>query len=1170
MRLQAIKLAGFKSFVDPTVVSLPGDLNAIVGPNGCGKSNIIDAVRWVMGESSVRNLRGESMADVIFNGSSTRKPVGQASVELVLDNSDGRIGGEYAGFNEIAIRRTVTRDGQSRYLLNRTRCRRKDMTDLLSGTGLGPRSYSIIEQGMISDLIDARPEDLRVYVEEAAGITRYKDRRRETARRIQRTRENLEQLAYIREELNKQLNRLQRQAESAKRYNRYRTEEKRLGAQLQGIRYRDLMEQIRVSDQQISRFETDHERLIAGKRAQEKQLDARRAAHDECTRMTEGRQGEIYSLGTRITGIQSDLRFRQQRADQFEKEIQQLVNQDRQLNLELDADRDRLQGLQKKLNELLQQQQQAEQTATEASATLRQSEASMQAWQESWRGFSERAAVSVRNVDVEESRIRQLEVSLERTSQRIQQLKESRDRLQAVDLSGRISELEERRERLQQGLNESSRQISDASEKIEEGRGRILRLSAELDDSRSELQQANGRRSSLETLQQAALGSDDRSRTDWLAGHGLQDPVRLAEVMVVAPEWELSVETVLGDTLQAVGVESLDALARQMQVEGQEGKVDIALMETGAATPAPPEGELLIHKVECPWDLSSLFWGIHCVRDLQSALDLCRILPEGHSVITSNGLWLGPGWMRFRRAAEGGMGVLQRQREVVRLAGRCDALQKNIVTLTDQQDHANAALLELESRRNQARDTLSRWERERSGVETELSAASLRTAQVASDLEKTLQELAASEAYVQADEEQLCQARARLASAGQQTGQDEEDRHRLLAQQTARQQQLAASRQAADLSRDQLHKLTLEVQSVGDRLKASLAAMGRVEEQGSSIQQRKLALGRELAEIRAPLQQLEAELSQLLGQRADLEGGLIDLRRRMDGIVSQIDEGSQEILKIDKGIQELGEKLHEHRMHWQAQDVRRQTVEEQLQSGGFSLQEVLADLPEEAQEADWNASLEKLAERIQRLGPINLTAIGEFEDQSERKQYLDAQNEDLEQSLATLQSAIQRIDRETRSRFSKTFDQINNHLQRLFPELFGGGHAYLTMTGEDFLDTGVSLMARPPGKRNTSVYLLSGGEKALTAIALVFSIFSLNPAPFCLLDEVDAPLDDINVRRYSEMVKTMSRAVQFVYVTHNKTSMEMASHLLGVTTQEPGVSRLVSIDLGEAAALGAN
>lgn len=1161
MRLQAIKLAGFKSFVDPTLVSLPGNLNAIVGPNGCGKSNIIDAVRWVMGESSARSLRGESMSDVVFNGSATRRLLGRASIELMFDNSEGRIGGEYAGYREISIQRTLTRDGQSTYLLNGTRCRRRDVTDLLLGTGLGSRSCSIIEQGMISDLVESRPEDLRLYIEEAAGISRYKERRRETDRRIHHVRENLAQLDLLREELESRLSHLQRQAKAAERYQKLRAEQQQLNAQLLGIRCRDLMEQIQTIERRISQLELERESILTRRRSLDSQLDEHRSTHDESVRAADQVQGEFYGLGTQIARLEGDLRHSRQRISDLTKQLQEISSRGQQLELSLDADKIRLAGLTKQLAELQAGQAEAEKQNEAAGAGLNQAGAEMQAWRETWDAFSQRAAASVRQAEVAESRIRQLEISLERTRQRTHQLRAERDQLQAVDLSARLSSLEAQMADLRQKLDAAAGSMRARSEKIEACRNRMRSLEAELGTKRSRLHQVRGRHVSLETLQQAALGGDSQDRTDWLAENGMQNPARLAEVMEVAPEWELAVETVLGDQVQAIGVDAVDALAERLPPAGAG---PLLLREKGGAEIGPGE-DLLLSRVHCPWNLQSLLQGIHCVPDLAAAFAVRKTLAPGHSVVTPSGIWLGRDWLRVHGSGE--ESVLKRQRELGELAQLQETLQEETASLSALLEQESRLLPELEAQQNAAGEELLVQEQERSALEAELAATRQRWTRTGQDLQKVLLDLADSEAHLQADQKQLGESSDQLAAAKERMEGEEAERQQQLARRVQLQEQLAAARSRADQSRDRLHSLALEVQSVSDQVASTSAAMNRVEEQEESALTRRRLLDAELRQTRAPLQKQESELAALLESRSAVERRLTGLRHKVSEANEKIEESTRQLAKLDSEDAQLQQKLGDERMQWQDRETRRETLEEELQNAGFSLQQTLADLPEPASEHAWQSSLESLAARIQRLEPINLAAISEYETQSERKQYLDAQNEDLEKSLVTLQAAIQRMDGETRSRFKKTFEQINEALQQLFPKLFGGGEAWLQMLGDDPLDTGISFMARPPGKRNTSIHLLSGGEKALTAIALVFAVFSLNPAPFCLLDEVDAPLDDVNVRRYSEMVKEMSEKVQFIYVTHNKISMEMAQHLIGVTSQEPGVSRLVAVDLGEAVSL---
>ena len=1165
MRLQAIKLAGFKSFVDPTTVPFPSNLCAVVGPNGCGKSNIIDAVRWVMGESSAKTLRGESMADVIFNGSTSRKPVGQASIELLFDNSEGALVGEYAAYSEISIKRQVSRDGQSNYFLNNQKCRRKDITDIFLGTGLGPRSYSIIEQGMISQLIEARPEDLRVYLEEAAGISRYKERRKETERRISHTRDNLDRLRDLREELERQLHHLERQAKAAERYTGLKEEERTIRAQLQALKWQAITAEAKSRTDKINRLQVEQEAKVADERRIDAEVEQHRETLTELSDDTNRVQKRFYDHGTEIARIEDSIQYQNERNQQLNQDLQEATENWHKIRADIETDRRKLAELRTTLAET--EPHQAEIQATEAASGSRlyAAEQEMQAWQKTWEEFNQRAAEARNRGEVGRSRIEHLEQSIERSNGRIAALQGDAARLENMNIQAEIAPMESMLETQEAQLARIEEEIRDLVTRIETQRQENQDMTALLDEKRSRLQGVRGRHASLEALQQAALGQQDDSEVQWLEHHGLGDRPRLGEKITVADGWHVATETVLGDHLQAVCVEGVDAVS---QLLGDFEKGALRFMTAGGAT-VQPQPERLLARVSSEIDLSHLLGSVLTANSLEEALQRRAHLGPGESVITPDGIWMGANWLRVSRDHDATAGVIGRQQEMVALADEIRTLEGEVEALGRSLETGVTELQLAESERDRSQSRRAEQQRAHSETRAQLGAKRVQAEQVRQDLERTRNEIASSQAQLHEDEEQLRSVRHLLEAAMDEMEQDTRQREALLAERDEKQRALEAARARSREDRDTAHQLALRIQSLSSEITSTERAIARLAEQEQLLEERRQGLVKSLEESEEPREHLKKELEAHLEQRLAVENELSALRQKSASVEHEIREREQARGRIEEEVEQLRSSLDQVRMEWQALEVRRSTVVEQLQADKQDLDAVIAGLPEDANEADWEESLTRVGNRIQRLGAINLAAIDEFKVQSERKQYLDAQNEDLEKALSTLQNAIRKIDIETRTRFKETFDKVNAKLQQLFPKLFGGGHAYLEMTGEDLLDTGVALMARPPGKRNSSINLLSGGEKALTAIALVFAIFNLNPAPFCLLDEVDAPLDDSNVVRYSDLVKEMSRTVQFIYITHNKIAMEMADQLMGVTMQEPGVSRLVAVDVDEAVAMAA-
>ncbi|HUH38751.1 MAG TPA: chromosome segregation protein SMC [Spongiibacteraceae bacterium] len=1166
MRLKCIKLAGFKSFVDPTTVSFPTNLSAIVGPNGCGKSNVIDAVRWVMGESSAKNLRGESMTDVIFNGSSDRKPVGQASIELVFDNSDGGLGGEYAAFTEISIKRRVTRDGQSEYYLNGTRCRRKDITDIFLGTGLGPRSYAIIEQGMISKLIEAKPDELRVFIEEAAGISKYKERRRETESRMRRTQENLERLTDLREEMERQLSHLQRQAQAAERYTELKKEERLLRAQLQALQWRELDQQFNDRDRSIKALEVKLEAVIAEQRAVDAAIEKHRDGHGELQDRFNAVQGRYYALGAEIARAEQTIQHQQERARQLRDDLAEaernLVSAQRHLQEDTEKQtlwREESEALQPEI-ELLQEQE------LQSSDTLQVTEERMQDWQLRWDEFNSRAAGPRQQAEVQQSRIQHLEQALGRIQDRNQRLEQERQGLSAGPVEQEVEQLREQLAELELAGEQAQESLDNSQQAIEQTREGNERCVAALDSARGELQTLRGRRASLEALQQAALAQQDAGVGQWLAQHGLADSPRLAEKIKVESGWEQAVETVLGSDLQALAVDDLGGAAEWLESLSS-GSLTLLSEADDSAVPAAS----LLGKVTSGRGLvAELLAGVHCAADLPTAMARRGELGAGESLITPQGIWVGVSWIRVLRERDAQAGVLARQQELEALLPRMVALEESVARLDEERQGHQQALRQWETERdNQARE-VQQHARRLGEVRSQLSARQVRIEEISGRRERLSREIDESREQFQIEQENLGEARMLLADAIERMEQDSAAREALLAERDDNRRALDEARQKARHDKDSAHQLAMRQQSLQAQLQSIHDSIERTARQVAQLEERRAQLAGSIDSNDQPLVEVKLELEALLEKRLAVEEELNAARREVDEVEHALRDAERSRHGIEQRANEVRAELERFRVESQGLAVRRRTLQERLIESQFDLDAVLANLPEEANEAGWQEQLESLDRKVQRLGPINLAAIDEYKVQSERKHYLDSQNDDLVEALTTLENAIRRIDKETRNRFKETFDQVNSGLGELFPRVFGGGHAYLEMTSDDLLDTGIAIMARPPGKRNSTIHLLSGGEKALTAIALVFSIFRLNPAPFCMLDEVDAPLDDANVGRYARMVKEMSEHVQFIYITHNKIAMEMADQLMGVTMQEAGVSRLVTVDVEAAAEMAAS
>lgn len=1140
MRLSKLKLAGFKSFVDPTTVVFPGDLVGVVGPNGCGKSNIIDAVRWVMGESSAKHLRGDSMADVIFNGSSTRKPVGQAMVELVFDNKEGRLGGEFAQYNEISVKRTVSRDGQSHYYLNGTRCRRKDITDVFLGTGLGPRSYAIIEQGTISRIIEAKPEELRTFIEEAAGISKYKERRRETENRIRHTRDNLDRLADLRDELGKQINHLQRQAKTAERYKRLREDERLLKGQLQSLRWTGLNDKASEIDSALAEKDTALEAAIAKQRNVESDIEKQREAHVEANENFNKVQAHFYSVGSDIARVEQSIQHAREKHQQQQQDSEKLEKDWQEAQLHLDTDNKRIAELEAGLQEIEPALNQAEQGEARSVSAMSEAEKSMLAWQNTWEDLNQQLAEVNRKVDVEQASSQHLQQHIEQQTQRQDKTQQELANYSHTELDGKVVEQQQTLLLSEQTLQQKQQQSSQLQTQIAELRESSHQQSSELDEARHRLQDLRGRNASLEALQQAALGKQQEGSTsEWLKNQQLADAPRLAEKLEVEAGWEQAVECVLGSYLEAVCVPGMDPLVSALS-DFTEGTV--TFFDT-SAEPLSSNGTTanrLLEKVQAPWHLEGMLDGVYVTETLQDAMAVRGNLLAHESVVTKDGLWLGPGWLRVTRDKDERAGVLKREQELKALTQDIDQETTRVDSLYTGLENSREQLRALEAQSETAQSELNQANRSHAEHTAELGSLQTRLEQVKNrqaDLQRELDEL---NSQLQAEQTELRSSQSALQEAQQKVSQLSEQRVSMSTQRDELRQSLDQARESAQSDREAAHQVKLRSETLRTELASTRQALERMDGQLQQLNSRRDELKNALAEGDTPIQELEQELAIHLEQRVAVEAELGKARTELENIEHQLRELDEARVQDEQAVQKVRDELAEIRIGAQELKVRRQTIEEQITETGFELKTLLDELPEEATEATWQASVEKIERSIQRLGPINLAAIDEYDQQSERKQYLDAQNDDLTEALTTLENAIHKIDKETRTRFKETYDKVNTGMQNIFPRLFGGGHAYLEMTDDDLLETGITVMARPPGKRNSTIHLLSGGEKALTAVAMVFAIFELNPAPFCMLDEVDAPLDDANVTRYCNMVKEMSDRTQFVFITHNKVKIGRA------------------------------
>ncbi|MEP7183506.1 MAG: chromosome segregation protein SMC, partial [Betaproteobacteria bacterium] len=1158
MRLTQIKLSGFKSFVDPTAIGTPGQLVGIVGPNGCGKSNVIDAVRWVLGESKASALRGESMQDVIFNGAGERKPVGRASVELHFDNSAGRIGGQWGQYAEISIKRVLTRDGDSSYYINNIPVRRRDIHDLFLGTGLGPRAYAIIEQGMISRVIEAKPEELRIFLEEAAGVSKYKERRKETEGRLADTRENLSRVEDIRIELGSQLDKLEAQAKVAALY---RELEGRLKTAQQLLWYSKAQDAANARERHttaIANLIVAFEALQADVRAAESRLETMRADHYAAGDALHEKQGGYYAANAEVTRLEQQLAFARESESRLSQQVAQLTEQIGALagqGTALVADRRTADAA---LETALAAREMAageERAAADALPAL----------DEAVRQAAATAAELQQGIALAEQSIRVAETQRDNAQRVLSAFAERRERLDG-ELAALAAPMTDPLRDVEDQLAQETAELAAREAGLNALRDSVQALQEQQRVASETSQQAGHRLADIEARQQALAAlqakiGQGRDSGEWIEKRGLGQARRLWQALDVDAGWDDAVEAVLRERLNALELARIDDVLDWV-ADGNGGGPPgrIAAWAPAQVRHAPhADADSLLAKVrlkrpEAGRLLADGLHGIRCRDTLAAALADRAALALGESFVTPAGHLVTAQGVSFFAPDSELHGVIARQRELEDLASAiagardaATAARSALVALeaeldgTQQRYHADGMAFSSQQRR------CHDLELELMQLKQAAEAAGKRRAQIADELA-----LLATQEAVERDRGQ--QLAAELADA--QSKLHDEMARRETARHTRNEHEvaLARGRERVRIAERAAQEAAFAERSCRDRL--------------AEIERRGEALATQTAQQQALLAQLSTErtavdwtpveeaLQRQLGARGEAEQALAAARDRQEGLGAEMRAGDEVRLAAEQKLDPARTKIEEMRLKEQAAALLEQQFAEQLTEAHADLVGLPEQLKAFGAKSQLPGEIERLQTAIVDLGAVNLAALDEVTTAQERKAYLDAQSADLTEAMATLEHAIRQIDRESRQLLQQTFDAVNENFAKLFPTLFGGGHARLVLTGEEILDSGVQVVAQPPGKRNTSIHLLSGGEKALTAISLVFALFQLNPAPFCLLDEVDAPLDDPNTDRFCRMVKAMAVETQFLFISHNKITMEMANQLVGITMPEPGVSRV--------------
>lgn len=1168
MRLNSIKLSGFKSFAEPTNFLLPGQLVGVVGPNGCGKSNIMDAVRWVLGESKASELRGESMQDVIFNGTTHRKPASRSSVELVFDNSDHRAGGQWGQFTEIAVKRVLTRDGNSSYFINNQPVRRRDVQDVFLGTGLGPRAYAIIGQGTISRIIESRPEELRLFLEEAAGVSKYKERRRETENRLGDTRENLTRVEDILRELNANLDKLEKQAEVAAQYNALQSSVTLKQHQLWFLKKQDAEGDLAKIRQEGLQAVNELESRMAEIRHIEADLEAVRQAHYEAGDQVNQAQGRLYEATAEVGKLEAEIRYVVEGRQRVEQRMQQLAQQITEWAQRKDDAEAELEHLAASGMDAEEQAEMLAAQLEEQSLRLPDLEDALRASQAQANAQRQQVVQVQQQIQVLAAEQRSIHEQTRQHESRLERLRNDRNTLATPDDA-----------RLQQ----VNVQYADAAEMAEMAEAALVELQdsvPQLDDERRQRQQAlnaeTARQAELAARMEALKALQEKVKTDgklqpWLAQHGLESLQGLWTRIAVESGWENALEAALRERMGALEISRLDMVRGFLGAGAKDAPpARLAFYSKPDSTPRLQSNGLpllaaLLRVQDAGLQALLAEWlaGCYSAATLDEALNHRAQLQPGETIYVPTGHAVTAHSVSFYAQDSEQSGLLARAQEI-------EHLDKELRAQALISEEARTALVRAEAAYADAAQRLVSARREASEAKQsahELQVDMLRLTQQAEQARARTAQIEADVAEVQTalDElqERAAAAEARFEELDMQLA-DSQERHAQCDDRV-----MEAERKLAE-SREQLRALERRAQEATFSQRSMQARQGELQRTLETAQQQTKALLEERERAQAESLRLndaaaQGGLQDALNLKMEREQAVAAARSTYEDLTNKLRASDERRVQIERALEPMRARITEFQLKEQAASLGSAQYEQQLAEAGADLAAVAQSILEgNVKLHGLQSEIDRLHREIAALGAVNLAALEELQLARERKVFLDAQMADLTEAMTTLENAIKKIDNETRELLSGTFNTVNEHFGRMFPELFGGGQAKLIITGDEILDSGVQVMAQPPGKKNQTIHLLSGGEKALTAIALVFAIFQLNPAPFCLLDEVDAPLDDANTERYAKLVASMSKGTQFLFISHNKIAMEMAQQLIGVTMQEQGVSRIVAVDMESA------
>jgi len=1167
MRLNSIKLSGFKSFAEPTNFQLPGQLVGVVGPNGCGKSNIMDAVRWVLGESKASELRGESMQDVIFNGSGNRKPASRSSVELVFDNADARAGGAWNQFSEIAVKRVLTRDGTSSYYINNQPVRRRDVQDVFLGTGLGPRAYAIIGQGTISRIIESKPEELRLFLEEAAGVSKYKERRRETENRIKDTRENLQRVDDILRELNANLEKLEKQAEVAAQYRALQDQGTLKLHQLWFLKHRDAAADEERVHKAVLEATNALEAKLAELRHVEAELETVRQSHYAASDALHAAQGSLAEASLEVSRLEERIRYVVEGRQRVEQRLAELAGQN------AGWDERRAQAA-SELDEIAAQIAMADEQAEVLAAQAEEQAGALPSAEDAVRAAQSRSNEQRAKAAQVQQQIQLLAAESRSVEEQSRTLGQRRERL-AAEKQALAAPDEARLASLREQLAESGESQAVAEARAEELTAAVPALDEDRRARQAALNGETARQADLSARLEALRALQEKVQTEgklkpWLAKHGLESLSGLWTRLHIETGWETALEAALRERINALEVGRMETM-RAFEGDPPPAKLAFYTPPAGAIANThatlPRLSDLLrLNDAGLAALLNDWLEGVYTAGSLDEALAARGQLTHGEVIMTRAGHAVSQFAVSFYAPDSEQAGMLARAQEIENLERQTRA-QALIV------DEARSALVRAEAAYTEASGRLGGARREVAEGQTrthQLQVEVLRLTQLSEQTSARRGQLDEELAEIDAGLEELQERRvtgeARFEELDLQLA-NEQERHAELDEAV-----IESERRLAD-AREQLRTLEREAQEAQFSSRALAARRGELQRAIETAAQQIAANGQSAVQLQEELGRLtdasaQAGLQDALALKLERESALAAQRSQYDELSARLRGADEQRLALERGLEPLREQIGRLQLEQQAASLGGAQYLEQLAAAQVDLAALGARIETDGVRLyGLQGEIDRISREVAALGAVNLAALEELGAARERKGFLDAQSADLTDAMTTLEDAIRKIDLETRDLLKGTFDTVNGHFGRMFPELFGGGNARLVMTGDEILDAGVQVMAQPPGKKNSTIHLLSGGEKALTAIALVFAIFQLNPAPFCLLDEVDAPLDDANTERYSKLVRSMSENTQFLFISHNKIAMEMAEQLIGVTMQEQGVSRIVAVDMEAAVSM---